>query len=98
MESERAIAARPAGHVGVEPVVGHQRDELECRGHELVDAPGQLGGRELRAAVLVQAEEVDDLLGVLAEDELLAARQHGNGPEAKLLQLGQAAGVFKDIH
>ena len=65
---------------------------------ELVDSRRQLVGRELRPAIFVQAEEVDDLLGVLAEDVLVAARQHGNRPEAKLLQLGEASRVFKNIH
>ena len=97
VEGQRAVAARPAGDVGSEPVVGHQREELDRRGHELVDAGMQLVDRELRAAILVQADEVDDLLGVLAEDVLVATRQDGDGPEAELLQLGHPV-AFKNIH
>jgi hypothetical protein len=54
--------------------------------------------RELRAAILVESEKVDDLLRVLAEDELVAARQYRNGTQAELLQLGKAAGILKNIH
>ena len=58
----------------------------------------QFVGRELGARFLVQAEEVDDLLGALGEGELVAARQDRYRPRAQPLQLGEAVGVFKDIH
>ena len=44
------------------------------------------------------AEEVDDLLGALAEGVFVAARQHRDRAHAKLLQLGHAVRVFKNIH
>ena len=75
----------------------HQRDQLERRAHELVDPRRQLVGRELGPGLLVEAEEVDDLLGALAEGELVAARQHRHRAHAKLLQLGEAGRVLKNI-
>jgi hypothetical protein len=48
--------------------------------------------------LLVEAEEVDDLLGALAEGELVAARQHRHRTRAHALQLAEAVRVFKDIH
>ena len=46
----------------------------------------------------VLTETAQHLLGVLAEDELVTLRQHGDRAQAKLLQLGHAVGVIKNIH
>jgi hypothetical protein len=66
--------------------------------HVLVDPRRQLVGRKLRAGPLVQAEELDDLLGALGKGELGPARQHRYRARAKRLQLGQAGRIFQNIH
>src|SRR5690242_19042825 len=58
MEGQGAIAAWAPRHMSSETVIGHQRDELQGGAHEFVDACGELLGRELRPAILVEAEEV----------------------------------------
>ena len=90
VKGQRPVAARPSRYVNPELLVRHQRDQLDRGVHELRDALMQLFDRELRAAILLQADEVDDLLGVLAEDELVAARQHRDRARAELLQLREA--------
>ena len=62
VEGQGAIAAWPAGHMGVEAVLRHQRQELERRAEKLVEPCIELVGRQFRPGLLHQAEEVDDLL------------------------------------
>jgi hypothetical protein len=97
MEGERAIAARPSRDMNVEPVGRHQRDELKGCIHELGDAGRQLVGRKLRPGLLAEAEELDDLLGALAESVLVAARQHRHRTHTEPFQLGHAGRVLEHI-
>jgi hypothetical protein len=83
--------------MGPEAVVGHQREEFERRRQEFVEACIEFGRRQLGAGFLVDAEELDDLLGALAEGEFVAARQDRYRTGAELLQLGQAGRIFKYI-
>ena len=45
-----------------------------------------------------KSQEVDDLLGALAEGVLVAARQHRHRAHAELLQLRHAVRILKHIH
>lgn len=98
MEGERAIAARATRHVDMKFLGGHQRQQPDGRGHELVEARVEFGRREFRPRFFIQAEEGHDLARALAEDESAAARQDRHGARAQRLQLGQAGRIFEDVY
>ncbi len=90
-----SCAAVPAH--AAEPVGRHQRDQLEGGIHELGDTRRQFVGRELRSGLLAEAEELDDLLGALAEGVFVAARQHRHRAHAEPFQLRAAGRIFEHI-
>ena len=94
---EHAVLARPVRHLGVEPVVRHQRDEPDRR----VDKPrhplDELRRRQHRPGLLVELKKLDDLRDILREDELVAARQDRDRTGAETRQFGPPFRVFEDI-
>ena len=98
MKGQRPITARPPWHMDVEAAGRHQRQQPDCGRHEPVESRVEFGGREFRPGFFLQAEEGHDLRQALAEDEILAARQHRHGARAQRLQLGQAGRILEDIY
>ena len=92
-----AVVSRPVRHLGVEPVVGHQRDDLQGRADKPVDALDQLRRRQDRPGLLVELQEFDDLRDVLRKDKFVAARQDRDRARAEALQFGSPGGVFQHI-
>ena len=94
---EHAIAARAVRHLGFQPVVRHLRNDSQRDVQEPVEPRHQLGGRQDRAGLLVQAEELHHMGDVLGEHELVAAREHGNRARTQPPQLSQPGGVFQHV-
>ena len=94
---QHAVFARPVRHLGVEPVVGHQRHERDRRVDKARHPLDKLRRRQHRAGLLVELKKLDDLRDILREDELVAARQYRDRACAEARQLGPPFRVFEDI-
>jgi hypothetical protein len=94
---QRTVAARPVRHLGVELIVGHQRDDLQRRADEAVQPSGELRRRQDRPGLLVELQKGDDLRDVLREDELVAPRQDRDRARADTRQLSPSGWVFENV-
>ena len=92
-----AVLSRPVRHLDIEPVIGHQRDDLQGRADKPVEALDQLCRRQDRPGLLVELQEFDDLRDVLRKDKFVAARQDRDRACAEALQFGSPGGVFQHI-
>ena len=76
MVHQHAIRTRPVRQLQLELVVRHLANQPDRRLEHLVITGMQLGRREGRAGVFVEAEELDDIADDLGEDKAIAARHH----------------------